>query len=304
MRDKRWDKFQTTSDFAEFQTDVIPRLFLKSAVDKRVHQAMHSVRDLFVHSFVQFDFAEIGVSRATHVFEMALRIRYEGLNNRAWDNRPLKKLIQWFFDNGYFESTNLNFVDHIRNIRNDATHLPLEERSHFPRFFFAVNAVDHINDIYECPLLRAKRSAYKSNLDDTLKQQVTNGATLERKGTKHLLYRADVIFVNNKMPDSLVTVRFWPIYEVVNETITDPPLIFEIPESKVGNQFGQVSFVHEGETVIFRGVEPGEEADAFGSWKKRAYKKGSEIGFRMPWFDNTLYHQLHKNFHGYDEPEY
>jgi hypothetical protein len=300
MQDERWNEYRRPSDFAEFHAEVVPELYLKATVDDRIQNEIQTIRALFVHSFIQFDFAEIGVSRATHIFEMALRIRYEEVTKTVWDSRPLRQLILWFFDNGYFETSNLKYIDHIRDIRNDATHLSSEQINHYPRFFFAEKITIAINDVYECPLLRSQRFSYRNKINEAFKSLFVNGATLERVNSTLLIYNADVIFVNNKFPDPLVTVRFWPIFEVVNESINELPIIIDLPQSRILEKSDSIVFDAADGPHIFRHAAPGDEVNTFNDWNVRASKPRSEIAWRIPFFDDTLFHELHKKFHKQD----
>lgn len=123
-RDDIWgiyeDDARTLSEFIEKH---VPKLQLRKDVSEDVGKNVSTIKKLLNHSFYEYEFIDLAYKELLHTFEMALKIRYQELNQKEWPkSKSLKDLIGWFRNKCYFEASNQRFFDQIRFVRNHFSH--------------------------------------------------------------------------------------------------------------------------------------------------------------------------------------
>ena len=154
------------------------------------------IRNLIVHSYYEYEFADVAVSKLLQTFEMALRIRYKELNKEEWPSKkPLAILIEWFRTRGNFEVNHKTFMDHVRKVRNSFSHPQSHNLGGIALFHWSDTITDLINDIHADVENRKIRLNEVRRLNEGIHAIVIEGAKLNLVYESHLVYEAGVLFV-------------------------------------------------------------------------------------------------------------
>ncbi len=223
-KDPRWEPWGGTDDFESFNKNIVPEFYFKDEVPDDVKKSFKVVENLLIHSYYEYEFCDVAASKAWQIFEMALKIRYFELTEENWvkktkkgeKRRNLKNLIDWFQDQNYFEVTNNEYLNHIRNFRNYQTHPNFHSTAGPFMLKWIEQPIDLINDLYENTSLREKRKNKLHWISDELNRIFKNGAVIEYMGKSYILYDCSVIFIDNKNTPDLYYVAFVPIFNFKN----------------------------------------------------------------------------------------
>jgi hypothetical protein len=176
QRDGRWEVFYEDISLPEFVRK-LPSVRFYDEVNQDVKEAFKIIHKLMVHSYYEYLFIDVAVTKALQTFEMALKLRYKELNNKEWNKKsPLEQLIEWFRKRDFFERDDKNYFDHVRGTRNYLSH---PERHHFGGsfwFHWISTTIDLINDLYDEVDLRRQRRAITSDIGEKLDTFIINGA--------------------------------------------------------------------------------------------------------------------------------
>ncbi len=238
--------FHDDISLEEFEFKVIPKINFKEEVSTEVIEIFKVIRKLLIHSYYEYKFIDIAVTRALHTFELAMKLRYKEINSgKEWSERaPLNQLLEWFRSRSYFEIENPEFFKHVRDSRNSLTHLRGDHFAGTASLHWINTAVDLINDLYEDIEIRKQRFVLQSKIKSNLDKFVSNGAKFKGPDGHLLLYAAGPLFVNNKTKPFSCYFSFLPIYDWKTEYIKDAivfalsidELDVELPEIKMIDQ--------------------------------------------------------------------
>jgi hypothetical protein len=198
-QDKKW--LLTNGDNVPLDEfiKILPVINFYNDVNQDVKDAFQIVRKLMIHSYYEYLFFDVAVTKALHIFEMALRLRFKDLNNMEWGKKPLAQLIEWFRKRNFFEREDKEFFDHVRNTRNYLSH---PEKHHFKGMtssHWIRTAVDLINDLYEDIELRKQRRKLTDQVRHDIDLFLKNGGKLIYRGIPVLVYACGHILINNKV---------------------------------------------------------------------------------------------------------
>jgi len=225
-RDKRWGAFSNDNTSLEEFISILPKIHFYDTVNQDVKEAFRVVHKLLVHSYFEYLFVDVAVTKALQTFEMALKLRYKEINNIEWNNKyPLKQLIEWFRGYHFFEREDKAFFDHVRNTRNYLSH---PEKHHFAgaaSFHWIGTAIDLINDLYENVELRKQRLLLSSEIKDNLELFLKKGAKLIFKGSQVYVYSCGHVLVNNKVNPVKVHFTLFKIRDIASLELKSPVLI-------------------------------------------------------------------------------
>jgi hypothetical protein len=169
-------------------------------VNQDVKDAFQVVHKLMIHSYFEYLFIDVAVTKALHVFEMALKLRYKEVNNSEWNKKKtLEQLIEWFRGQDFFETEDKRFFDHVRNTRNYLSHPERHGYAGMASFHWISTAVDIINDLYENVELRKQRRLLTDKFLSELRGFLVVGAKLTFMDKQILVYTHGHVLINNKV---------------------------------------------------------------------------------------------------------
>lgn len=250
-QDKQWLLTSEDNISLDEFTKILPPIRFYDIVNQDVKDAFQIVRKLMIHSYYEYSFFDVAVTKALHIFEMALKLRFRELNNKEWDNKkPLEKLIEWFRKRNFFEIEDKEFFDHVRNTRNRLSHperhyLKALTSSHWIR-----TAVDLINDVYEDVELRKQRRMLKYQIRHDIDIFLKNGGKLVYRGIPVLIYACGDILVNNKVTPTIVYFTLFKILDADSEIKHPVMLRCEIAQLNF-NASSFVVNILDGDELIF-----------------------------------------------------
>lgn len=231
-KDPRW----TTDNFEQHCKNNVPEIYLKESVNKDVRDSFRIVKKLAELSFFEWEIYDVAAQKAMVTFELALKKRYFEITQDPWPGKkPLKQLIDWFHDRGYFEVYHPYFLERLRMIRNHLTH---HEHYWFGGAIhrqWIASCADLINDLYEDTTLRKERMSTVLKLNADFKKLTEKGAPLTINGKTHLIHSARVGFINNKVSPSEISVIFIKPFKIgsvegIDRVLENPYIILTTHE--------------------------------------------------------------------------
>lgn len=262
------------------------------------------VEKLLLHCYYEYNFIDLALSQAVFTLEKSLRIRYREVNNKSSSQLTFFKLIDWFFDNVYFETKNKTPLTQLRNIRNGKVHNEKKTLGGIAFLHKVYTVVYLINDLYEDPLLRVSRHKAITELQETLNHLVKEGAIISIDGKRKIIFKADVIFINNKANTPILNLVIWPIFNPEaykkEEGNLFTPYCFEVEltnwdiKENVFNGFKTSNT----EEVFISSVSDDINLEKFAKWQKEFYAipKASLILYLTTELNDNFYSALNK-FH-------
>jgi hypothetical protein len=226
-RDRRWEIFYGDISIEEFAHKKLPKFYFKKEVNKEIKESFETVYKLLIHAYFEYVLLDVAVTKALHILEMALKIRYRELNDgQDWnEKRPLKALMDWFQEHHYFESNNPSFLGYVRDIRNYLSHPTRNNLAGTVGLPWVTTVMDLINGLYENIELRKQRwkstKEFKSNFDNFLK----NGARLTLMENTFIVYGCGLVEVDNRQEPALCYIALLPLFDTAS---TDPKIPFII----------------------------------------------------------------------------
>ncbi len=219
---KCWN-IHSKQDFDHF----LPRIEFHPQVDKEVTQRFDLVRKLIHHSYHEYDFLDAAYERALLTLEMSLHRRHIELEGTPSEH-TLTALISWGQNRGLFEDQK-RITDGLVNLRNHVGHL----KAHYQVGYLALGLIQRIieiiNDLYEDDELRKKRKREIRCCQRILKQVVNDGAILEWQKQRLIIFRAELLWFENRLSPHRYYFLFWPLFDPIEKEesvkICDPLVI-------------------------------------------------------------------------------
>lgn len=212
QQDERWSIYENIKDYSSFCQKILPEIYLKPEVHSDIRSEFRVIEKLLQHSYYEYEFYDVAAQKSMFALEMALKIKFREIHNESFKG-ALGGLINWFAGNNFFETTNKEYLDYIRSVRNNFAH---PERYSFGGSMMSQwisHPLDLINDLYESRKLRKQRTVLYRSLNIRLKSIVENGAVISGDGTKQVIFSADTCFINNKTSPSEIALLFFPLFE-------------------------------------------------------------------------------------------
>lgn len=195
-KDERWTILASNcKTLDDFVSKVIPKFYLWNSASDHVRNAFVRIRKLLIHSYYEYEFMDVAMHEIFLHFEMALKLRYEELEGKAWKG-TLQRLLSWFSDRGYFEVDHDEYLDIVRRQRNLIAHPEQYTVSGISVFHPFSAVLGLINDVYANPEERKKRLAEQRKFNEFLKGLTTAGAVVQTPNAKEIIYRAGILHVN------------------------------------------------------------------------------------------------------------
>ncbi len=211
-KDARWEGWSKSS-FESLQTMACTFGFAHQ-VPKAVVKCFDVVRKLILHSYFEYEFLDVAFERTLFIFELALKIRYEEICGKrsTGKNSNLRKLIHWASTQGLFEDDE-TAIQSIRQLRNDMAH---PERNKLFGYFSLDGIhkiVEVINELYEGIDLRKSRTQQEAKAESLLDEYLKKGAELELRNFRLIIFKASLLYCDNKVFPPKCYFLFWPIFD-------------------------------------------------------------------------------------------
>lgn len=190
----------------EFKEKILKEIHLNPSIPPEIRNEVEVIDDLLLHSYYNSEFIDIAYTTAIITLEKLLRIRSKELGNKM-EEKPLFELFKWFFNNNYFETTEMPELDHLRKTRNKKFHLA-DIFKGFLNFLINIYSIfDLMSDLYEDVELRLKRRELKLKLNEQLNIICKNGFIVEINNKLFLGHFASILFLNNKVKLPIMHLR-------------------------------------------------------------------------------------------------
>lgn len=259
--DKRWDIFYGKISFDEFTNEKMPKPHFKNEVNEEIKKAFEVVSKLLAHSYYEYLFIDIAVSRALQIVEMALVIRYRELNNgEEWVlvDKPLKNLFGWFLKRHYFEYNSFQFLEHVRDVRNYLVHPKGHNFGGTASLHWIDTTCEIINGLYEDVELRKKRWADTNDFSIKLNEYLKQGGKLLFLGQVYYIYAAGPLKIDNRADPVLCYFSLFPFFDS-SSTQVKSPIVLSYPFSQISLNNSVVDFSLGAGKITLTNVLKGSE---------------------------------------------
>jgi len=300
--DEIWEVFNGAKSFEEFQKNILQPIYLKPQIPEDIKAEIKVVEKLLLHSYFEYQFIDLALSQAIFTLEKCIRVRHKEISGKSSENITFFKLIDWCFDNNYFETENKDILNQLRIIRNGKVHSEQKSLGGIA-FLKKVYTVFYlINDLYEDAALRILRKEVIKKLQPVLNNFLKDGGIVTIEGKRTIIFKSDIIFLNNKQNPETLTLVVWPIFDPAPYTKDKhyKPHAFEIEIEKWqlnGDKFSGFSTAGKGEIFITKISDEVNEGK-FSNWRKEFYalRDFSLILFLTTELNDNFYSALRK-FH-------
>jgi hypothetical protein len=203
--DTIWDIFPKTETYELFKAAYVPDIYLNPLIDASVVTDFKLIAKTIELSYFAYVLLELARHKAFVGFESALGKRYKEL--KQVEKLPsLEKMVDWFFDNGYFETDNNEFLHRIRKLRNCHAHGQMSWPGFPPGNTGWIFQIMHcINDLYEDRILRKERLALAAALEEYL-EKFKYPVWVAADGGCIIFNELQYLFYNNKLAPPKLTV--------------------------------------------------------------------------------------------------
>lgn len=202
-----WD----VASLSDYKASLLEDVYIKKEVPESIQADLRVVEKLMLHTYYEYDFIDIALTQGVFIFEKAMRIYYRELGHTK--KLTLEKLINWFFNNGYFETDHVSEIHSLRDIRNKRVHDTDRHEKGFLYLKTVYTIVDLINDLYEDRQLRVERKEIVLKTQLELCELYKNGCLFELSGKKYIGYQAIAVFLNNKTGLHDLSLNLWLIHD-------------------------------------------------------------------------------------------
>ena len=276
-------------------------LTFRKEVPECVRKEFERIRNLIIHSYSQYDFLDSAHDKALFTFEMALKKRYQELENKKC-RLKLPKLITWAVKNELFEEDE-HQIRSLKNLRDKSAH-PEEWTLLGHLSLFAILKIRNIiNGLYENTKLRRERKEEFARLNRIFIDFNKNGVMLEINSKRRVIFLSQLVFYDNVHSPAIYYFLFYPIFDLTiseDKSVDVPsPLIFKTKGySRKTNQICLFGFLKD-EKVILSLIEKFQDKERFNKWieqfKKHKFPLKNEIQYRIVKIKNYLQDKAFKN---------
>jgi len=227
-KDRRWDRWSITS--TQYFERLGSKIKFSPPVSDDITQRFEVVKKLLFYSFFVYDFLDVALERSLLTFELALRKRYFEITSSKPSKKKssLAKLIKWATEQELFEDDE-QVIHALKRIRNETAHPKSYQLWGHLSIELILRTVEIINDLYEDVDLRRTRKQKEKQANDELDKFLENGAILESTDKRLIIFKAVLLFCNNKNERTIYRFLFWPIFDAgvkdKSVDICDPILV-------------------------------------------------------------------------------
>lgn len=226
-KDSRWNIFYGEISLDDFVNDKMSFIEFKKEVNPEIVESFKIVHKLLVHSYYEYQFLDLAVTKSLHLLEMALKLRYAELHDGLKPKPGLKlpHLLEWFRVRNYFEIDYQPFFDQVRKVRNHLTHPERNNLFGTVGLPWLNTVIDLINDLYEDVNLRNERRKMEIQFSERLTSILKSGARIKLLDGETYIYSHGPVVVNNKANPIQTTFSLFPVFNVNSSTHLQPIII-------------------------------------------------------------------------------
>jgi len=211
--DEIWEFFNGAKSFDEFQKNILKQVYIKPQVPEDIKSEIQIIEKLLLYCYFEYQFIDLALSQSIFALEKCIRIRYSEITGKPSKKLNFAALIDWCFDNTYFETTNRDILSQLRNIRNGKVHSEQKSLGGIA-FLQKVYSVFYlINDLYEDSTLRIIRKKEIEKLQKDLIDLLKDGGIINYNGKRTIIFKADIVFLDNKSTSNTLDLVVWPIFD-------------------------------------------------------------------------------------------
>jgi len=244
------------------------------------------------HSYYEYKFIDEAFSKALHTFEMAMRIRCGDFSIDT-KYKGFSFLIKRLSALNLFD-TSFDTLEHLRSTRNHFAH---PERHGFGGnvYWNRIEIISRlINEMYEDVGLRRERQELGQQLIARLEKAKMNiGLIMEIQGKLHLLYKIQLLLINNKQTPHTYLFACTPVFSLKQGAGTSITLPFVFKSKLIAPILADMSLVGQSfsakQKVTFKPVmDYPEMSEKFSEWlsafegNKNKWRYESGINFSIP----------------------
>ncbi len=300
-----WKSVIGAETFKSFQEKIIHPIHLNKNLKQDIKDEIAIVEKLLLHSYFEYEFMDMAFIQAAFALEKALKWKYQEVNNVSSGDIKMGfgGLIDWFASRNYFETWNVDNIHQLRDIRNDKAH---NERKSLGGSAFLgkiYNIIDLINDIEEDVKLRVKRKKSIRLWNTQLHKFLEGGGIILLNGQRIIIYRMDLLFLNNKTSPSLFDFIAWPIFDCdkrnKNGYIVPTSNLLHLTSCHLTKDLFKGKDINTGRLITILKVEDEQNKLKFEQWYKdvRAQNDLGMIGASMRIRQNDYYNAAVRKFH-------
>ncbi len=250
----------------EFNDRILKDIYINPKIAEDIRGEIETVNDLLLHSYYKSNFIDEAYTKAIFTLEKILRIRSKELKNGLKKKDSLEVLFNWFFENSYFETTEITELHQLRRIRNKKVHDPKIFKGSLSFLINIYSIFDLMNDVYEDVSLRLERRLCTKSINSELNKLIQKGFILEINERPYLGHFASVLFYNNKMNPKVLHIRIARciLSEVMQMGVDRDN--FEIAEFQfINDQF--IGKQRNGEPIVIKPLKELKHIEQFEKWK-------------------------------------
>lgn len=196
-KDDIWDGFEAITSLQSFNDNMLQQVYFKDEVSQEIKDDGLLIQKILLHSYYEYAFIEIAITQAICLLDKVLYLRWKQLHGK----RPkgnFDVLIQWFFDNNYFETLEVGRIHSLRKLRNKKVHRIDNGVGGVAIIHNVYWLFDLINDLYESPELRKSRLETYYSILQQFAEFVRGGVIVSINETRCLAFSVSPIFFDNK----------------------------------------------------------------------------------------------------------
>jgi hypothetical protein len=207
----------------------IPELYFKPEVPKDVIKNFEVVENMMALSYYEYRLIDEAYTKAIYTFEMAMRIRYRDFFNDPNNRLGFHDFVTKLSDLNLFE-TGIDVLMTLKYSRNTKAH---PDRHTFGGMIYW-NRMEYIsrliNEMYENRALRSERVSISVKLKDQLRRAgLENSIVMETHDVQTILYKLQLLFVNNKISPPTFLFAYTPLFDLtVEENSVRVPEIYDL----------------------------------------------------------------------------
>lgn len=273
-KDAIWDVFSGAGTIEEFQAKILRPIFLKPEVPNIIKESVPVIEKLLLYSFYEYDFIEVAITQAIFLLEKAMKIRWRDIHNEGWKYN-FKRLIDWFYKNGYFEVYGDRFIHQLRDIRNHKVHEEGTSKGGIVFIEKTYSIFDLINDLYEDVGLRLARKRELEVLKKQFNKFMKNGGIGIFDNRESMLFNAYPVFIDNKSPTKTLYLSVCPIFDVTpfenNNHFNPKHYLIQVTDWNVGKRAFTAREASKGHWVAIKKIMSRSERIWYSLWRSGYY---------------------------------
>ncbi|MBS1780451.1 MAG: hypothetical protein JST70_14065 [Bacteroidetes bacterium] len=267
-KDDIWEGFEAITSLQSFNDNMLQQLYFKDEVSQEIKDDGRLIQTLLLHSYYEYAFIEIAITQAICLLDKALSLRWKQL----FGKRPkgnFEALIQWFFDNGYFETLEVERIHGLRKLRNKKVHKIDNGVGGVGIIHNIYWLFDRINDLYESPELRKTRLETYYSLLQQFAEFVRGGVIVSVNEVRYLAFSVSPIFFDNKSEPAILHLFISLIFDPRTQAdgkIHYSNLKLSVSNWKFNGSCFEATNIADGSALTIKKITDKENGEKFEKW--------------------------------------